>query len=77
LDDAEELIKIYSEIESDSKILRNLAIIYNKNENSTTITSIMIKMKKIKNIEEIALSDLISQLESVEINEKLLSHYYL
>lgn len=77
LDDADELIKIYSEIESDLKILRNLAIIYNKNENSTTVTSIMEKMKKIKNLEENALSDLISKLESVEINEKLLSHYYL
>lgn len=77
LDDADELIKIYSEIESDSKILRNLAIIYNKNENATSITSIIEKLKKIKTIEENALSDLISKLESVEIDEKLLSHYYL
>lgn len=77
LEDADELIKIYSEIESDSIILRNMAMMYNINENPTIITSIIEKMTMIKSVEEDALSDLITQLESVEINEKLLSHYYL
>ncbi|MFB5763584.1 hypothetical protein [Paenibacillus medicaginis] len=77
LNDADELIKIYSEIESDSLILRNMAMMYNLNENSAIITSITEKMTQIKSIEEAALSRLISQLESVEKSEKLLSHYYL